>query len=117
MFFCKASDALADDNWPTVFKNELLTVDVEKALYEKPGHHDFFIHVHVANLSAVKLGVDDLKGPWDLIYPWRWNGSGVPYLETVEGRMTSPGEVGCPKKYCSQGLVSDWEATIYRAES
>ncbi len=62
-------DATADDKWEIVASDEWATVSVEKALYEKTGRPDFFVHVVVGNkLAGSKIGLD-LSDRVNTLYP------------------------------------------------
>ena len=70
LFYC-AFTATADENWHMLASNAWATVSVERTLYEKSGHPNFFVHVVVANLTNRKVGVD-LSSYWRVIRPNQW---------------------------------------------
>ncbi len=69
--FCCAFDVVADENWQMLASNAWATVSVERTLYEKAGHPNFFVHVVVANQTKRKVGVD-LSSYWKVIRPNQW---------------------------------------------
>ncbi len=69
--FCCAFDVAADENWQMLASNAWATVSVERTLYEKAGHQNFFVHVIVANQTKRKVGVD-LSSYWKVIRPNQW---------------------------------------------
>jgi hypothetical protein len=70
LFYC-AFTVTADENWHMLASNAWATVSVERTLYEKSGHPNFFVHVVVANLTNRKVGVD-LSSYWRVIRPNQW---------------------------------------------
>ena len=70
LFWC-AFDVAADENWHMLASNAWATVSVERTLYGKSGHPNFFVHVVVANQTKRKVGVD-LSSYWKVIRPNQW---------------------------------------------
>jgi len=76
--------------WATIAQAPMAEVQVERALYEKPGAPHFFVHVRVLDRAPVSLGVD-LRGYFDVFYPNQWGASDTPHrLGSDEVRMPVP---------------------------
>ena len=79
-----------DEPWHLLRKGKLATVEVERTLYEKPGHPHFFVHIRVTNDTDRILGVD-LRDYWKVVYPNQWGPLSVDHRECIdEGRVDYP---------------------------
>lgn len=61
-------------NWVTLGGSTTVVVEVERALYERPGTPHFFVHVRVINKGATPLGID-LRSRFGVFYPNQWGAS------------------------------------------
>jgi hypothetical protein len=61
----------AEDGWHVVHRGAMAIVEVEKALYEKPGERHFFVHVRVRNTTNQPITAD-LRNDPGVVYPNQW---------------------------------------------
>jgi len=77
--------------WHQVFEGRLVTVEVDRTLYERRKDEDCFIAVRITNATTHPVGVD-LRRFWNVIYPNSWGSSNTPAPELVdeERRIRQP---------------------------
>jgi pimeloyl-ACP methyl ester carboxylesterase len=76
--------------WIPVARGGLVTVSVERALYEKPGSAHFFVCVRVTNEAPAEIGVD-LRSAHEVFYPNQWGTAPRDHREVIdEGRLVLP---------------------------
>jgi len=80
-----------EGKWHQVFEGRLVTVEVDRTLYERRKDEDCFIAVRITNAITHPVGVD-LRRFWNVIYPNSWGSSNTPAPELVdeERRIRQP---------------------------
>jgi len=74
-----------EGRWHQVFEGRLVTVEVDRTLYERRKDEDCFIAVRITNATTHPVGVD-LRRFWNVIYPNSWGSSNTPAAELVDER-------------------------------
>jgi hypothetical protein len=57
-----------EQQWGEIFKDERISVEIERVLYEKENDPRFFSHVRIRNLASETMEVD-LRDRWNVFYP------------------------------------------------
>src|SRR5215470_7448236 len=72
-----------EGRWHQVFEGSLVTVEVDRTLYERRKDEDCFIAFGITNATTHPVGVD-LRRFWNVIYPNSWGSSKTPAPELVD---------------------------------
>ena len=86
-----------EQQWGEVIKNERITVEVERALYEKENDPAFFIHVRIKNLASETLEVD-LRDRRNVFYPNQVAAIDTEHRGTVDETFSLPRPLDEPFK-------------------
>ena len=71
-----------EGRWHQVFRGRLVTVEVDRTLYERRKDEDCFIAFRITNASTHPVGVD-LRRFWNVLYPNSWGSSKTPAPELM----------------------------------
>ena len=75
--------------WVNAVDNARAMIQIEKTLYEKKDHPNFFIHVRIVNRTSKVLGVD-LRDQWHTIYPNQWTSSDLDHRTVIDEEVMVP---------------------------
>jgi hypothetical protein len=82
------SGAPTAGDWSALPHGHLISIEMERVLYQKPNSNDFWVHFRVRNLTEREVGVQ-LDSRWKSFYPNQWGGSPTEHRGAVdERRMT-----------------------------
>lgn len=77
------------ERWTQVVKDDRVTFLIERALYEKEGYPNFYIHVKAVNLTANTIGID-FRDPWLAVYPNQWGPSDLDHRTNIDEETMMP---------------------------
>lgn len=78
-------------------QSQLVTVDVERVLYEGPNPDYFYIKVEIKNITDNTIGID-LSDKWKIIYPNQWGNLNEPQRNTIDEIRVVPDKLDRAKK-------------------
>jgi hypothetical protein len=94
--------------WQTITSGTLLSVAVEKKLYEVLGSPRLFIHVQITNLVDRPIAVD-LRDPWKVFYLNQWQVSDVEHRLVIDEIRLDPTEMDETR---ALNLLNDFQTTL-----